>query len=157
MKTFCLILSSLVLLVILDASCAKDDEPTVGGSTRHDEAAVGDSAKDDKSTAGESANRWQRKIAFDMSQIRPDGITGPPDGLVSVSYEFCIPGDDELLDRVLAIDPTIKYAREAPGRIGCDKTQYLCMGDTHNPHWKDILRQIAELDFVTRIERTYWE
>ena len=114
-------------------------------------------SKSDKTTKEQDNSGWQNKIAFDLSQIHPDGLTGPPDGLVRVSYEFCIPKDKAFLDRVLAIDPTIKCSLESPGRIGCGKTEYLCIGDTHNSRWKDILQQIASLDYVTRIERTYWE
>jgi hypothetical protein len=114
-------------------------------------------SKDDQTTKEQNNADWQNKIAFDLSQIRPDGLTGPPDGLVSVSYEFCIPKDKAFLDEVLAVDPAIKSTPESPGRIGCGKTEYLCIGDTHNPRWKDILRQLASLDYVTRIERTYWE
>lgn len=114
----------------------------------------------DKSTEEKKvpeSSGWQNKIAFDLSQIRPDGLTGPPDGLVSVSYEFCIPNDKPFLDEVLSIDPAIKFMMEARGRIGCGKTEVLCIGDTHNPRWKDILQEIASLDYVARIERTVWE
>ena len=114
-------------------------------------------SKSDQTTKEHGNGDWQDKIAFDLSQIHPDGLTGPPYGLVSVSYEFCIPKDKEHLDRVLAIDSTIKSVSEAPGRIGCGKTEYLCVGDTHNPRWREILQQIATLDFVKGIERTYWE
>ncbi|UCH84515.1 MAG: hypothetical protein JSW50_02140, partial [Candidatus Latescibacterota bacterium] len=104
-----------------------------------------------------SGEDWKDKIAFDLSQIRPDGLTGPPDGLVAVSYEFCIPKDEELLNRVLAVDSTIKIQPESPGRIGCGKDEYLCIANTHKPNWKEILRRIAALDYVMRIERTHWE
>jgi len=114
-------------------------------------------AKADKTDTEKDDTTWRDKIAFDLSQIRPDGLTGTPDGLVSVSYEFCIPKDDEIIERVMAIDPTIKRMSEAPGRIGCGKTEILCIGSTHNPRWREILRQIASLDFVERIERTDWE
>jgi len=113
--------------------------------------------KNGNTSKEQDTNAWQEKVAFDLSQIRPDGLTGPPDGLVSVSYEFCIPKSAEFLNVVLSIDSTIKTQPESPGRIGCGKTQYLCMGDTHNPRWKEILRQIASLEYVDRIERVYFE
>jgi hypothetical protein len=119
--------------------------------------AVASCGENEKTTKQQDSGDWQNKIAFDLSQIRADGLTGPPDAMVSVAYEFCIPRDRVLLARVLAIDSTVKYTAEAPGRIGCGKTEYLCMGDTHTPRWRDILRQIASLDYVTRIERTDWE
>jgi len=114
-------------------------------------------AQDDESTGEQNNNAWLSKIQFDLSQINTDGLTGPADGLVSVSFEFCIPKDPELVKEILAIDPTIKYASVSPGRIGCGDSEYLCLGDTHKPNWREVLKQIASLDYVTRIERTYWE
>lgn len=135
MNTRCVVVFLLAALSAVSLSCTRDDE-----------------------SAGEqNTNAWRNKIAFDLSQIRPDGLTGPPDGLVSVSYEFCIPKNPELVKEVLAIDPAVQLAAEAPGRIGCGDSEYLCLGDTHKPNWREILKRIASLDYVTRIERTHWE
>lgn len=135
MNTRCMVIVLLTALVAGGVACARDNE----------------------STAEKSDNNWLSKIDFDLSQIRPDGLTGPPDGLVSVSYEFCIPKDPRLVKEVLAIDSTVTYASKSPGRIGCGDSEYLCMGDTHKPNWREILKRIAALDYVTRIERAYWE
>jgi len=50
---------------------------------------------------------WRSKIGFSLSPIRPDGLTGSADGLVSVAYEFCIPGNGKALATVQSIDPSI--------------------------------------------------
>lgn len=111
----------------------------------------------DGNSNNKQSEDWQQKIAFDLSDIGSNGLTGSPDGLVSVSYEFCIPKDREMLDGVLAIDPNIQCTSGPPGRVGCTKTEYLCLGNTHDPRWRDILQRIAQLDYVSRIERSVWE
>jgi hypothetical protein len=97
------------------------------------------------------------KITFDISKISPEGLIGNPDGLTSVDYEFCIPANESSIAEVFAIDPTIKYYPHSPGRINCKSHQYLCIANTHNPRWKEILRAIASLDYVERIDRFYAE
>lgn len=92
------------------------------------------------------------KIKFDISLISPDGLIGPPDGLRSISYEFCIPAIHEAVKTIHTIDSQIDIDRQSPGRIGCGKNQYLCIGHTHNKQWKDILLAVASLDYVERIE-----
>ena len=104
-----------------------------------------------------SPEPWQQKIHFDLSGIRADGLTGPADGLVSVSYEFCIPGKQQFLAEVLAIDSSIQYSTGSPGRVGCGESDYLCIGDTHKPNWREILQQIAALAYVKRIQRAWFE
>lgn len=92
-----------------------------------------------------------RKIEFDLSQISPEGLIGPPDGLRSLRYEFCIPADDQMLAEVRAIAPEIQCYRASRGRIGCSREHYLCINETHHPNWQATLRAIAGLDNVTRI------
>ena len=35
------------------------------------------------------------KIELDLDALDTRGLQGPPDGLRSMAYEFCIPADDE--------------------------------------------------------------
>ena len=42
----------------------------------------------------EAAADCMRKVEFDLSHIDGDGLRGPADGKVAVSYEFCIPDTD---------------------------------------------------------------
>jgi hypothetical protein len=97
------------------------------------------------------------KLTFDISGIDPDGLSGTPDGKVSLDYEFCIPGDEHHAATVLAIDPSLKITKKGKGRIGCNKSQWLCIGNTHQANWRSILDQLAALDFVNQIDQTFWE
>ena len=92
-----------------------------------------------------------------MSQISSEGLIGPPNGLRSLSYEFCIPQTQAAIRDLRLIDPTIQYYRQSPGRIGCDETEYLCIGETHNPRWKEILEAIANLPYVEKIQQSFAE
>ncbi len=96
-------------------------------------------------------------ITFDLESIDEEGLTGPPGGLRSVSYEFCIPADSARAAEVLAMDPSLEFYDTSPGRIGCSDTQTLCIGSTHQPEWRSILERLAALDYVTRIDQTHWE
>jgi hypothetical protein len=97
------------------------------------------------------------KINFDISGISSEGLVGPPDGLRAISYEFCIPANDRALAEVQAIEPNIEYYSRIRGRIGCRNDQYLCIGNTHNPRWKEILLSIARLEYVEKINQFYGE
>ncbi len=102
------------------------------------------------------SNPVLQKINFDLSQISPDGLIGPPNGLRSLSYEFCIPATEKHLNEVRSINSAIQISR-SPGRIGCTKNQYLCIGETHTPQWREILLAIAKLDYVQRIDQFFGE
>lgn len=107
-------------------------------------------------TQANVANSVLQKITFDLSQISPDGLIGPPDGLRSLSYEFCIPATEKHLSEVRSINPSIQVSRSR-GRIGCTKAQYLCIGETHTPQWREVLMAIAKLDYVQRIDQFFGE
>jgi hypothetical protein len=96
-------------------------------------------------------------VTFDIDRINEDGLVGPPDGLRSVMYEFCVPSDSISMAAVRAIDPTLELQPGAPGRIGCGDGQVLCIGHTHQPEWKSTLARLAALDFVTRIDESFME
>lgn len=102
------------------------------------------------------SNSVLQKINFDLSQISPAGLIGPPDGLRSLSYEFCIPATEKHLNEVRSINPAIQISRSR-GRIGCTKDQYLCIGETHTPQWREVLMAIAKLDYVQRIDQFFGE
>ncbi len=98
---------------------------------------------------------WQ-KITFDRSQISESGLVGPPSGLRSLSYEFCLPATAAALATVREIDPTLQASR-SPGRIRCQRNQYLVIGDTHKPNWREILTQLVQLDTIQRIDEFWGE
>lgn len=103
-----------------------------------------------------ASNSMLQKINFDLSQISAEGLIGPPNGLRSLSYEFCIPATEKHLNEVRLINPAIQISRSR-GRIGCAKDQYLCIGETHVPQWREILMAIAKLDYVQRIDQFFGE
>ncbi|MEJ2548730.1 MAG: hypothetical protein P8125_13120 [Gemmatimonadota bacterium] len=96
-------------------------------------------------------------ISFELDRIGDDGLIGPPDGLRSVMYEFCIPADSASVAEVRAIDPSLELYPASPGRVTCSDEQILCIGSTHQDDWRTILERLAALDFVTRIDEAFWE
>ncbi|MFK7981991.1 MAG: hypothetical protein AB8G86_18575 [Saprospiraceae bacterium] len=97
------------------------------------------------------------KIGFDINALDKDGLIGPADGKVAVSYEFCVPADNQYLNQVRQIDPSLQFHKKSKGRIACSKVEWLCIGNTHQEYAKMKLQQLAELAFVKRIERAYFE
>ena len=97
------------------------------------------------------------KITFDWEQLDENGLYGPPDGKRSLDYEFCVPGEPALLETVQAIDPSLALYPDSPGRIGCTEDQVLAIGNTHQPNAVPILMELANLDFIERIDRVDWE
>lgn len=96
-------------------------------------------------------------VTFDLERINEDGLIGPPDGLRSVMYEFCVPSDSARVAAVRAIDPSLEVYPGSRGRIGCTDGQVLCIGHTHQPGWKATLERLSALDFVTRIDESFME
>lgn len=97
------------------------------------------------------------KMGFDLSELDENGLIGPPDGKVAVSYEFCVPKDERRVDEVRTIDPSVAIQAGSPGRVGCGPTQVLCIGSTHQPNFREILSRLCELEYITRIERAFFE
>lgn len=98
-----------------------------------------------------------QKIAFDLNRLNEAGLYGPPDGLRALSYEFCIPAREDYADEVKAIDPTIDISGGSPGRVGCSEDQFLCMGNTHQKNFREVLLKLAALPYVDRIEESVFE
>lgn len=97
-----------------------------------------------------------KKIGFDIDQLDANGLLGPPDGRVSLDYEFCIPAETRYWQTVQAIDSTAKRPNSR-GRIGCTGKTWLVIGSTHRADYRQTLYRLAELPYVKRIERVYWE
>lgn len=104
-----------------------------------------------------SSNEWSNKIHFDLRQLDEQGLSGTVGGKVAIDYEFCIPADETVAQKVQSIDPSLQILKSSRGRIQCSKTQWLCIGNTHQKNWQQILEKLAALDYIERIERTYWE
>ena len=97
------------------------------------------------------------KIEMDLLSIGPSGLRGPADGRVAVSYEFAIPNTEECRAEVRAIDPTVEFMAGSPGRIGAPRSGCLCIGSTHQPNYRDVLRRLVELPYIERIVECYFE
>ena len=99
----------------------------------------------------------EAKIKFRWENIRPDGLRGPPEGLVSVAYEFCVPTGAEVYQEVRRIDSTVKISPGSRGRIGCSDRQALCIGNTHQRNWRDVLVRLASLPYVAEVRECFFE
>jgi hypothetical protein len=97
------------------------------------------------------------KIAFDLDQLDENGLVGPADGKRALAYEFCIPPSEECKELVSSLDPTVEIMCGSPGRIGCYPDECLCVGSTHQENFRDVLRKIAELPYVEKIDETVFE
>jgi hypothetical protein len=99
----------------------------------------------------------QDKIAMDLSALDDRGLRGPPKGLRSMSYEFCIPANERYASEVQRIDPTLELMRGSRGRIGCTKDQILCVGNTGQRGYQQVLERLAGLDYTSRIVESTFE
>lgn len=97
------------------------------------------------------------KIKFNIDALNAQGLQGPPDGLRSLSYEFCVPKDEAKLEQVKSIDPSIRFHEGSPGRIGCTEEEVLAIGNTHQSDFKEILLEIAGLEYVEEIREVHFE
>ncbi|MEW6710461.1 MAG: hypothetical protein AB1403_11615 [Candidatus Riflebacteria bacterium] len=102
-----------------------------------------------------SVNR--KKIEFDFSLLDENGFRGSETGKVSVSYEFCIPDNEESRRQVREIDPGIQFMPGSRGRIGAGEGQCLCVGETGHKDYRRIFSQLAALPFVERIIECHFE
>ncbi len=97
------------------------------------------------------------KISFDINELDKEGLIGPPDGKVALSYEFCIPADNQYVNEIRAIDPSVKIHKKSKGRVTCSKMEWLCVGDSHQENATVKIQRLAELPYVKRIQRAYFE
>jgi hypothetical protein len=72
-------------------------------------------------------------------------------------YEFCIPARADLASEGASIDPTVQIYADSRGHIGCGSNKYLCIGSTGQPGFRDVLANLAQLDYVSRIQLSVTE
>jgi len=84
-------------------------------------------------------------------------LVRPTVGKRALSYEFCIPNTEENRCEVQRIDPTVRFFSGSPGHIGCGSQEILCIGSTRQKDVAAVLRQLAELTYVHRIEQAFFE
>lgn len=97
------------------------------------------------------------KIGFDINAIDKEGLVGEPGAKVALNYEFCIPAHNSYINQVRQIDSSLQFHKKSKGRIACSKAEWLCIGSSHQEYAKMKLQRLAELPFIKRIERTYFE
>ncbi len=90
------------------------------------------------------------KIKFNLDDINADGLRGPADGLVAVSYEFCVPRNDRVYRQLERIDASIQINPGASGRIGCTKDEALGIGNTGQPGWRGVVLDALTLAGLCR-------
>ena len=98
-----------------------------------------------------------KKISFDLNSLNEDGLYGEPAGLVSLDYKFCIPMNDDYKNEVAKIDTTINFHNGTGMKDGCSKDEFLCIGNTHQKDFKQVLINLASLEYVEKIEQMFWE
>ncbi|MGF1566892.1 MAG: hypothetical protein ACFCVD_02255 [Nodosilinea sp.] len=97
------------------------------------------------------------KIAFNLNELDENGLYGPADSKRSLDYEFCLPTGDPYVQEVSAIDLSLNLFPDSRGRIGCTAEQTLAIGNTHQANAQLILMELANLDYIQRIQRVDWE
>jgi hypothetical protein len=88
------------------------------------------------------------KIRLDLNALDHDGLTGPPDGLRALAYEFCIPARAECIAEVRRLDPSLTIHLGSPGGIRCGEDEALCVGSTHQKDHRKVLERLAALPYV---------
>lgn len=96
-------------------------------------------------------------VELDLGRLDASGLYGRRDGRRALDYEYCIPEGQPYRDLVSAIDPSARFHRGSRGRIGCEAGQVLVLGNTHQPGYRQILLDLAELPFVERIVEAVFE
>ena len=97
------------------------------------------------------------KLGFNPSELDEYGLVGPVGGKVALSYEFCVPRDERVVNEVRSIDPSVAIQAGSPGRVGCGPTEVLCVGSTNQTDHLGVLARLCGLEYVNRIERAHFE
>jgi len=105
----------------------------------------------------DACHKAASKIRFDLERLDVNGLQGPPDGLRALHYEYCVPDRSDAIAMVRELDPTLQIQRGARGRAGCDETEVLCLGNTHQPGYRAVLARLSRLCFVREIRQAFFE
>ena len=148
------LLIGLMILVWFSLSSGIDWDASVVQLDHGDE--IQGEARDSSDHPG-SAYTTSKVVRFDLEPLNSEGLVGPEDGLKALSYEFCIPADEAHVREVEAIDSTITVQRSSPGRIGCVEGEYLAVGHTHQPGFREVLDRLGRLPYVSEIREAHFE
>ena len=108
-------------------------------------------------TPPSGADALLQKVKFDLTTLDADGLRGPRGGKVAVSYEFAVPNTADCKAEVRRIDSTVQFMPGSPGRMGATAQQCLCIGSTHQNHFREVLLALAKLPYVERIIECHFE
>ena len=99
------------------------------------------------------------KINFNLDNFTDDGAMKHPhkEDRGYISYEFCIPADDEHFKEVSSIDSTLALYKTSKGRSACSDKEWLCIGSSHQPNFKKVILALAKLSYIRKINETFWE
>ena len=97
------------------------------------------------------------KISFDLNLLNDDGLYGPPGGLRALDYKFCIPKNEKFKNEVMQIDTALQIYSGNGEKQNCSTNEYLCTGNTHRKNFRQVLLNLASLEYVKKIEQNYWE
>jgi len=106
--------------------------------------------------AGDGLEVAAAKISITLSVLDVSGLYGPPDGLRALDYAFCIPDREDTVARVRNIDKSVTIHR-ARGRIGSGASELLCIGNTHQPGYREVLAAFSRLPYVERVGQAFFE
>lgn len=97
----------------------------------------------------------EEKMNFSFSKLDKKGLI--KERGTSLAYEFCIPNNEQNLNKIKSIDETIAVYKSSKGRIGCGKDEILCIGETVDKDYKKILIEISKLPYVKSINESFFE
>ena len=96
------------------------------------------------------------KLRFDLSVLDDSSLYGPVDGLRPLDYELCIPERPDTVARVRSVNKSVTM-QGARGRIGCNPSELLCIGNTHQPGFRQVLAARSRLSYMARIDQAFFE
>jgi hypothetical protein len=118
---------------------------------------IGSSCKSTITQRQETYQSVMSKIKFDRTKLDHNGLIGPEDGKRSLDYEYCIPNTPKHKSEVQRIDLNVKFLEESKGRINCKQGTILCISNTHQRHYYDVLELLAKLKYVYEIREVFYE
>jgi hypothetical protein len=91
-------------------------------------------------------------IAFDLDDLDDEGRYEPSEGKPRhLPYEFCIPAREDVMADVSATDPSALCTEVSPGTAGCGEGEMLCVGNTRQTGFREVLQRLAAKPFIREI------
>lgn len=91
-------------------------------------------------------------IAFDLDDLDEEGRYEPAEGKPRhLPYEFCIPAREDAMADVAATDSSAICTEVAPGTAGCGEGEMLCVGNTRQAGFREVLQRLAAKPYIREI------